>query len=68
MGTQEQDEAQRFLKSFVEEFVNPLGPEDPPPLAPLSRKITVQELTGESLELGLRLLSGRWVTRVCVCV
>ncbi|KAG9261983.1 protein phosphatase 1F [Astyanax mexicanus] len=59
MGTKEQDEAQKFLKTFVEEFKNPLGPEEPLPLAPLSRKVTQQEVTGESLELGLRLLSAR---------
>ncbi|XP_036454555.1 protein phosphatase 1F [Colossoma macropomum] len=59
MGTREQDEALKFLKSFVEEFGNPLGPDDPLPLAPLSRKVTLQEVTGESLELGLRLLSAR---------
>ncbi|XP_066510279.1 protein phosphatase 1F-like [Hoplias malabaricus] len=59
MGTREKDEAVKFLKSFVEEFVNPLGPEDALPLPPLSRKVTLQELTGESLELGQRLLCAR---------
>ncbi|XP_072520776.1 protein phosphatase 1F [Salminus brasiliensis] len=59
MGTKEQDEAREFLKGFVEEFRNPLGPEDPLPLAPLSRKVTQEEVKGESLELGLRLLSAR---------
>ncbi|KAL7839909.1 hypothetical protein SRHO_G00265670 [Serrasalmus rhombeus] len=59
MGTREQDEALKFLKSFVEEFGNPLCPDDSLPLAPLSRKVTLQEVTGESLELGLRLLSAR---------
>ncbi|KAK1792278.1 hypothetical protein P4O66_012227 [Electrophorus voltai] len=59
MGTNKQDEVQKFLKSFVEEFANPLGPDDHLPVAPLSRCLTPQEVTGESLDLGLKLLSAR---------
>lgn len=59
MGTNERDGAQTFLKSFLEEFVNPLGHDDPLPLAPLSRIVTLEEAKGESLDLGLRLLSAR---------
>ncbi|GAA6085452.1 protein phosphatase 1F isoform X1, partial [Tachysurus ichikawai] len=57
MGTKDQDGAQSFLKSFVEEFVNPLGHDDPLPLAPLSRTVTLEEVKGESLDLGHRLLT-----------
>lgn len=55
----EQDGAQSFLESFVEEFANPLGQDDPLPLNPLSRTVTLEEVKGESLDLGLRLLSSR---------
>ncbi|KAF4074263.1 hypothetical protein AMELA_G00237400 [Ameiurus melas] len=59
MGMNEQDGAQSFLKSFVEEFANPLGQDDPLPVNPLSRTVTLEEVKGESLDLGLRLLSSR---------
>ncbi|MCI4392819.1 hypothetical protein PGIGA_G00150470 [Pangasianodon gigas] len=59
MGMNEKDGAQSFLKSFVEQFENPLGQDDPLPLAPLSRTVTLEEVKGESLDLGLRLLSAR---------
>lgn len=59
MGMNEQDGALSFLKSFAEEFTNPLGHDDPLPLAPLSRTVTLEEVRGESLDLGLRLLSAR---------
>ncbi|TSV94924.1 Protein phosphatase 1F [Bagarius yarrelli] len=61
MGMNEQDGAQSFLKSFLEEFVNPLGHDDPLPLAPLSRVVTLEEVKGESLDLGLRLLSASFL-------
>ena len=45
-----------------EEFPAALGPEDPLPLRPLSRgPVSLEELQGESLELGLRLLETWWV-------
>ncbi|CAM4545699.1 unnamed protein product [Leuciscus chuanchicus] len=59
MSCANQGDAAKFLKSFLEEFPNPLGPEDPLPVSPLSRKVSLQEVKGESLDLGLRLLSDR---------
>ncbi|XDV21366.1 hypothetical protein PO909_026475 [Leuciscus waleckii] len=59
MSCADQGDAAKFLKSFLEEFPNPLGPEDPLPVSPLSRKVSLQEVKGESLDLGLRLLSDR---------
>lgn len=61
MSCANQGDAAKFLKSFLEEFPNPLGPEDPLPVSPLSRKVSLQEVKGESLDLGLRLLSDRFV-------
>ncbi|KAK2910999.1 hypothetical protein QQF64_026605 [Cirrhinus molitorella] len=52
-------DAGKFLERFLEDFPNPLGTEDPLPISPLSRKVTMQEVKGESLDLGLRLLSAR---------
>uniref|UniRef100_A0A672RDA8 Protein phosphatase 1F-like n=1 Tax=Sinocyclocheilus grahami TaxID=75366 RepID=A0A672RDA8_SINGR len=57
MSCVEQGDAGKFLKSFLEDFPNPLGTEDPLPISPLSRKVSMQEVKGESLDLGLRLLS-----------
>lgn len=62
-----QDDAAKFLKSFLEEFPNPLGTEDPLPVSPLSRKVSLQEVKGESLDLGLRLLSARFVMCI-ICI
>uniref|UniRef100_A0A8C1VJ29 Protein phosphatase, Mg2+/Mn2+ dependent, 1F n=1 Tax=Cyprinus carpio TaxID=7962 RepID=A0A8C1VJ29_CYPCA len=59
MSCTEQGDAGKFLERFLEEFLNPLGTEDPLPVTPLSRKVTMQEVKGESLDLGLRLLSAR---------
>uniref|UniRef100_A0A8C2BZS0 Protein phosphatase, Mg2+/Mn2+ dependent, 1F n=1 Tax=Cyprinus carpio TaxID=7962 RepID=A0A8C2BZS0_CYPCA len=59
MSCMEQGDAGKFLERFLEEFLNPLGTEDPLPVTPLSRKVTMQEVKGESLDLGLRLLSAR---------
>ncbi|XP_030225606.1 protein phosphatase 1F, partial [Gadus morhua] len=51
-----------FLRRLGEDFPSALGPEDPLPLRPLSRgAVGLEELQGESLELGLRLL-GTWST------
>ncbi|MGH0155822.1 UNVERIFIED_CONTAM: hypothetical protein FKN15_051886 [Acipenser sinensis] len=58
MGSQAK-EARRFLDSFIKEFPTPLGPEDPLPLRPLSSAVSREEVQGESLELGLRLLQDR---------
>ncbi|XP_043096150.1 protein phosphatase 1F [Puntigrus tetrazona] len=59
MSCTEQGDAGKFLERFLDEFPDPLGSEDPLPVSPLSRKVTMQEVKGESLDLGLRLLSAR---------
>uniref|UniRef100_A0A3P8VCD2 Protein phosphatase 1E n=1 Tax=Cynoglossus semilaevis TaxID=244447 RepID=A0A3P8VCD2_CYNSE len=53
------EEARSFLEKFVEEFPAALGENSPLPVTPLSRKVTMDELPGESLDLGLRLLAVR---------
>ncbi|XP_051532136.1 protein phosphatase 1F [Myxocyprinus asiaticus] len=59
MSCAEQGYAGKFLERFLEEFPNMLGMEDPLPVSPLSRKVSFQEVKGESLDLGLRLLTAR---------
>ncbi|KAG1957971.1 putative protein phosphatase 2C [Pimephales promelas] len=59
MSCANQGDAAKFLESFLVEFPNPLGTEDLLPVSPLSRKVSLQEVKGESLDLGLRLLSDR---------
>ncbi|KAM6944910.1 protein phosphatase 1F [Lycodopsis pacificus] len=54
-----EEEARSFLGSFVEEFPAALEDGRPLPVSPLSRRVTLEELHGESLELGLRLLAAR---------
>lgn len=56
----EQEEALCFLKAFLEEFPAALEEGASLPVSPLSRKVTMEELHGESLELGLRLLASRY--------
>lgn len=56
----EEEEARRFLGTFVEEFSAALTEDTPLPVSPLSRKVSLEELHGESLELGLRLLVARY--------
>lgn len=53
------EEARCFLRRFVEEFPAPLEDEAVLPVSPLSRRVSKEELQGESLELGLRLLTAR---------
>lgn len=55
-----EEEARCFLRSFVEEFPAALEEDSPLPGSPLSRKVCLEELHGESLELGLRLLAARY--------
>ncbi|CAL8326962.1 unnamed protein product [Arctogadus glacialis] len=51
-----------FLRRLEEDFPSALGPDDPLPLRPLTRgPVGLEELQGESLELGLRLLD-TWST------
>lgn len=56
----EEEEAKRFLGSFVEKFPAPLEEDSPLPISPQSRRVSVEELHGESLEMGLRLLAARY--------
>ncbi|KAJ8263720.1 hypothetical protein COCON_G00161770 [Conger conger] len=53
--------ARRFLDAFVKEFPEPLGPDDPLPVTPTGTgaRVSLEELHGESLELGLQLLHAR---------
>ncbi|XP_062240813.1 protein phosphatase 1F isoform X2 [Platichthys flesus] len=54
-----EEETQSFLGRFVDEFPAALEDDSPLPVSPLSRKVSLEELHGESLELGLRLLTAR---------
>ncbi|XP_056274744.1 protein phosphatase 1F [Pseudoliparis swirei] len=56
---EEEEEARSFLGRFVDEFPAALEDGAALPASPLSRRVTLQELPGESLELGLRLLAAR---------
>ncbi|XP_026199796.1 protein phosphatase 1F isoform X2 [Anabas testudineus] len=55
----DEKEVKSFLGRFVEEFPAALDECSPLPVSPLSRKVSLEELQGESLELGLRLLTAR---------
>ncbi|XP_027889807.1 protein phosphatase 1F [Xiphophorus couchianus] len=55
----EEEEAQCFLKKLVEEFPAALKEDAPLPVSSLSRRVSLEELQGESLELGQRLLAAR---------
>lgn len=68
-------EARSFLGRFVEEFHAALEDDSPLPVSPLSQKVSLEELHGESLELGLRLLAARYnwgeevdnkINRICL--
>lgn len=54
-----EEEVRSFLRRFVEEFPSVLEDGGPLPVNPLSRRVSLEELHGESLELGLRLLADR---------
>uniref|UniRef100_A0A1A8E892 Protein phosphatase 1E n=1 Tax=Nothobranchius kadleci TaxID=1051664 RepID=A0A1A8E892_NOTKA len=54
-----EEEARCFLRRFVEEFPAALKEDDPLPVNTPSHQVSVEELHGESLELGLRLLAAR---------
>ncbi|XP_026177802.1 protein phosphatase 1F isoform X2 [Mastacembelus armatus] len=54
-----EEEARHFLRRFVDEFPAPLEEGSPLPVSPLSCRVSLEELHGESLELGLRLLTAR---------
>lgn len=55
----EDEEARKFLERFAEEFPAPLEGDSPLPVSPLSRRVSLEELHGESLEVGLKLLAAR---------
>ncbi|XP_055079963.1 protein phosphatase 1F [Periophthalmus magnuspinnatus] len=55
----EEEEACSFLTRFTDEFPTALEQDTPLPANPLSPKVSLHELHGESLDLGLRLLSAR---------
>ncbi|XP_028990973.1 protein phosphatase 1F [Betta splendens] len=55
----EDEVARSFLGRFVQEFPAALDEGSPLPVSALSRRVSVEELHGESLELGLRLLTAR---------
>lgn len=55
-----EEEGRSFLQRFVEEFSAPLEENAPLPINPLSRKVSLEELHGESLEMGLKLLTARY--------
>ncbi|XP_071371452.1 protein phosphatase 1F [Centroberyx affinis] len=54
-----EEKARSFLGKFVEEFPAALEQGSPLPVNPLSRRVSLEELRGESLELGQRLLAAR---------
>lgn len=55
-----EEEAQCFLGRFVEEFPAALEEGSPLPISPLSRRVSLDELHGECLERGARLLAARY--------
>lgn len=56
----EEEEARKFLESFAEEFPATLEEDRPLPVSPLSRRVSLEELHGETLEVGLKLLAARY--------
>ncbi|XP_059193914.1 LOW QUALITY PROTEIN: protein phosphatase 1F [Centropristis striata] len=54
-----EEENRGFLRRFVEEFSAPLEEDSLLPVSPLSQRVSLEEMHGESLELGLRLLAAR---------
>uniref|UniRef100_A0A3B4APW9 PPM-type phosphatase domain-containing protein n=1 Tax=Periophthalmus magnuspinnatus TaxID=409849 RepID=A0A3B4APW9_9GOBI len=59
LSDMEEEEARSFLTRFTDEFPTALEQDTPLPANPLSPKVSLHELHGESLDLGLRLLSAR---------
>lgn len=49
-----------FLGRFVEEFPAPLEDDAALPVNPLSCKVSLEELQGESFEMGLKVLGTRY--------
>lgn len=58
----EEEEARKFLERFAEEFPATLEDDSPLPVSPLSRRVSLEELHGEALEVGLKLLAARYCT------
>lgn len=59
MELMDDDEGLRFVSRFSEEFPSVLEPGTTLPISPCSKRVSLDELHGESLDLGLRLLSER---------
>lgn len=55
-----EEQAKCFLMKFVEEFPAALEEDAPLPVSALSCKVSEEELQGEMLEMGLRLLATRY--------
>lgn len=55
-----EEDCRSFLGRFLEEFPAPLKEDAPLPVNPLSCKVSLEELQGESLEMGLKLLDTRY--------
>lgn len=55
-----EEECISFLARFVEEFPAPLEEDAALLVNPLSCKVSLEELQGESLEMGLRVLATRY--------
>lgn len=57
-----------FLSSFSSEFPAPLDSETPLPIMPCSSRVSEEELQGETLDLGMRLLQERKCPPVLSCL
>lgn len=57
----EKEACRCFLSRFVEDFPGALEEDHPLPVSPLSHKVSLEEIHGETLDFGLRLLSSRYV-------
>lgn len=55
----EEEEGRSFLERLVEEFPAALEEDAPLPVGLSSRQVSLEELHGESLEMGRKLLSAR---------
>lgn len=64
-----EEEGRSFLERFVEEFPASLEEDAPLPVNLSSRKVSLEELQGESLDMGLKLLAARydWKAEITLC-
>lgn len=56
----EEEEGRKFLERFAEEFPATLEDDSPLPVSLQSRRVSLEELHGEALEVGLKLLAARY--------